>query len=66
MKGCKGCRYLFEDMALDNKPHEFCRAAPPPMHVIQKDDGKREYVTLYPLAPRLRCGQYTHWWAIWR
>lgn len=63
VKSCGGCRHLFEDVAIDGKPHEFCRAMPPPMTTIQSND-KREYFTSYPLAPRVRCGQYARrWWS---
>lgn len=62
MASCKGCRHLFEDVAIDSQPHEFCRATPPVMYLVQREDA-RDWVTLYPLAPRVRCGQYARrWW----
>lgn len=63
-KTCNGCRYLFEDTAIDGKPHEFCRAQPPQMHIVMRGENT-DYLTLYPLAPRVRCGQYVdgrRWW----
>jgi len=60
---CEGCRYLFEDIAFDGKPHTYCRARPPQMTIHQHED-RRDYLSNYPLAPKVRCGLYARRWPL--
>lgn len=64
MKSCDGCRWLFDGHFFEN-PTRYCRAIPPLME-ITKDGTNIGAVSLYPLAPGVRCGLFKRRWLFWR
>ena len=64
MKSCEGCRWLFAGKLFE-KPAQFCRANPPILRIERVAD-QMTAQSIYPLAPKIRCGQFKRRWLFWR